>query len=186
MCFDCTNYQSQFPPDEEGMPFERHVFQTIYLNAQHDCVAAKCEITQTGPAFIRQERMATALAKPTLLHSAGGSYIVNMHALHNAHHLRRTLPRNLVEPVPLFPDRDRHRKDAAARLRITGPQKRAEAQRKREETRERNKAAASGTAAATTSTIGNPQPASNQILPVLEEVGDDEFSEDDYSSGEEV
>ncbi|KAL5374002.1 hypothetical protein DPSP01_012306 [Paraphaeosphaeria sporulosa] len=29
MCFDCTNYQSQFPPE---VPFDRHVFQTIYLN----------------------------------------------------------------------------------------------------------------------------------------------------------
>ncbi|PVH95862.1 FAD/NAD(P)-binding domain-containing protein [Periconia macrospinosa] len=33
MCFDCTNYQSQFPPD---VPFEKHVFQTIYLNKQRD------------------------------------------------------------------------------------------------------------------------------------------------------
>lgn len=33
MCFDCTNYQSQFPPD---VPFDKHVFQTIYLNKQRD------------------------------------------------------------------------------------------------------------------------------------------------------
>ncbi|OXG74909.1 hypothetical protein C348_05712 [Cryptococcus neoformans Gb118] len=33
MCFDCTNYQSQFPPD---VPFDRHVFQTIYLNQCRD------------------------------------------------------------------------------------------------------------------------------------------------------
>lgn len=33
MCFDCTNYQSQFPPD---MPFDHHVFQTIYLNQSRD------------------------------------------------------------------------------------------------------------------------------------------------------
>ncbi|KAL1611613.1 hypothetical protein SLS59_000332 [Nothophoma quercina] len=33
MCFDCTNYQSQFPPD---VPFDRHVFQTIYLNKHRD------------------------------------------------------------------------------------------------------------------------------------------------------
>ncbi|PSN69850.1 FAD/NAD(P)-binding domain-containing protein [Corynespora cassiicola Philippines] len=33
MCFDCTNYQSQFPPD---VPFERHVFQTIFLNKERD------------------------------------------------------------------------------------------------------------------------------------------------------
>ncbi|TYJ51265.1 hypothetical protein B9479_008175 [Cryptococcus floricola] len=33
MCFDCTNYQSQFPPN---VPFEQHVFQTIYLNTARD------------------------------------------------------------------------------------------------------------------------------------------------------
>jgi len=33
MCFDTTNYQSQFP---ERVPFEDHVFQTIYLNKDRD------------------------------------------------------------------------------------------------------------------------------------------------------
>lgn len=33
MCFDTTNYQSQFP---EKVPFEQHVFQTIYLNRDRD------------------------------------------------------------------------------------------------------------------------------------------------------
>ncbi|KPI40475.1 uncharacterized protein AB675_7506 [Cyphellophora attinorum] len=33
MCFDTTNYQSQFP---EHVPFEQHVFQTIYLNNDRD------------------------------------------------------------------------------------------------------------------------------------------------------
>ncbi|KAF2867952.1 hypothetical protein BDV95DRAFT_501998 [Massariosphaeria phaeospora] len=33
MCFDCTNYQSQFPPE---VPFDKHVFQTIYLNKHRD------------------------------------------------------------------------------------------------------------------------------------------------------
>ncbi|KAF2643398.1 FAD/NAD(P)-binding domain-containing protein [Massarina eburnea CBS 473.64] len=33
MCFDCTNYQAQFPPD---VPFDQHVFQTIYLNQKRD------------------------------------------------------------------------------------------------------------------------------------------------------
>lgn len=33
MCFDCTNYQGQFP---EKVPFENHVFQTIYLNKGRD------------------------------------------------------------------------------------------------------------------------------------------------------
>jgi predicted NAD/FAD-binding protein len=33
MCFDTTNYQSQFP---ENVPFEDHVFQTIFLNKKRD------------------------------------------------------------------------------------------------------------------------------------------------------
>ncbi|KXS96838.1 hypothetical protein AC578_7398 [Pseudocercospora eumusae] len=33
MCFDCTNYQAQFPPE---VPFENHVFQTIFLNNERD------------------------------------------------------------------------------------------------------------------------------------------------------
>ena len=33
MCFDCTNYQAQFPP---SVPFENHVFQTIFLNKERD------------------------------------------------------------------------------------------------------------------------------------------------------
>jgi len=33
MSFDCTNYQAQFPPD---VPFDRHVFQTIFLNKERD------------------------------------------------------------------------------------------------------------------------------------------------------
>ncbi|KAK0720208.1 hypothetical protein B0H67DRAFT_575332 [Lasiosphaeris hirsuta] len=33
MCFDCTHYQAQFPPD---VPFCDHVFQTIFLNRERD------------------------------------------------------------------------------------------------------------------------------------------------------
>ncbi|KAI1102070.1 FAD/NAD(P)-binding domain-containing protein [Jackrogersella minutella] len=33
MCFDTTNYQSQFPAK---VPFEQHIFQTIYLNKDRD------------------------------------------------------------------------------------------------------------------------------------------------------
>jgi len=33
LCFDCTNYQSQFPP---SLPLEKHVFQTIFLNHERD------------------------------------------------------------------------------------------------------------------------------------------------------
>ncbi|KAK3366323.1 hypothetical protein B0T24DRAFT_638494 [Lasiosphaeria ovina] len=35
MCFDCTHYQAQFPPDVKG-GLDSHVFQTIFLNAARD------------------------------------------------------------------------------------------------------------------------------------------------------
>ncbi|KAH6868945.1 hypothetical protein BKA70DRAFT_1491597 [Coprinopsis sp. MPI-PUGE-AT-0042] len=115
------------------------------FNAQHDCVAAKCEVTQSGPEFVRQERMVTAIAKPAVVHAPEGCYILNMHALHNAHLIRKTLPRHLVQPIPYFSDSASHRKDAAARLRVIGPQKRANTRKKAQETRARNKKASEGT-----------------------------------------
>jgi hypothetical protein len=33
LCFDCSNYQAQFPPDQ---PFDSHIFQTIFLNRERD------------------------------------------------------------------------------------------------------------------------------------------------------
>lgn len=33
MCFDCTNYQGQFPAE---VPFDNHIFQTIFLNKERD------------------------------------------------------------------------------------------------------------------------------------------------------
>jgi predicted NAD/FAD-binding protein len=33
LCFDCTNYQGQFPP---SLPYDKHVFQTIFLNKERD------------------------------------------------------------------------------------------------------------------------------------------------------
>jgi hypothetical protein len=33
LCFDCSNYQGQFPAD---LPYEKHVFQTIFLNKERD------------------------------------------------------------------------------------------------------------------------------------------------------
>lgn len=33
MCFDCSNYQAQFPPN---LPFDQHIFQTIFLNKERD------------------------------------------------------------------------------------------------------------------------------------------------------
>ena len=42
-----------------------------------------------------------------------------MHALHNAHLIRNTLPRDLTRPVALFPNRLAKHHELAAGLRIT-------------------------------------------------------------------
>lgn len=67
-----------------------------------------------------------------------------MHALHNAHLIRETLPRNLTKPVPVFNAVERRQKhnEWAERLRVTGPKKRKAAKEKAAATRKKNKAQA--------------------------------------------
>ncbi|KAJ7810168.1 hypothetical protein B0H14DRAFT_2286568, partial [Mycena olivaceomarginata] len=56
-------------------------------------------------------------------HSPQERYIVNMHALHNAHLLREVLPRFLTAPTPYLHDRIASHGRFAAQLRETGPAK---------------------------------------------------------------
>ncbi|KAJ7663579.1 hypothetical protein B0H17DRAFT_1143989 [Mycena rosella] len=60
-----------------------------------------------------------------------------MHALHNAHLLRKTLPLNLTAPIPCFTDRDTKHREFAALLRVSEPAKRATALKKAKETQEK-------------------------------------------------
>ncbi|KAJ3565255.1 hypothetical protein NP233_g7745 [Leucocoprinus birnbaumii] len=71
--------------------------------------------------------------------------VINLHALHNAHLLRRALPRHLTQPVPLYSAEERSQIHAewAAKLRIRGPAKRQAAKEKAAATRAKNKAAES-------------------------------------------
>ncbi|KZS91018.1 hypothetical protein SISNIDRAFT_467949 [Sistotremastrum niveocremeum HHB9708] len=62
-----------------------------------------------------------------------------MHALHNAHLLRRTLPRHLTAPRPYFPDRQAKHAEFARELRVKGPAQRAETNKKRAAKRAENK-----------------------------------------------
>ncbi|KAJ7874105.1 hypothetical protein B0H13DRAFT_1544666, partial [Mycena leptocephala] len=43
-------------------------------------------------------------------------FLINMHAFHNSHLLRATLPRDLVTPILLFPERQAN-SELAANLR---------------------------------------------------------------------
>jgi hypothetical protein len=74
-------------------------------------------------------------------HAETDSYFINLHALHNAHLLRDTLPRNLTAPVPYFTDRQQKREEFAALVRVSGPAKRAATAKKSKETREKKKQA---------------------------------------------
>ncbi|KAJ7226230.1 hypothetical protein C8J57DRAFT_1197699 [Mycena rebaudengoi] len=107
------------------------------FNAQHDCLHCKCPFVNVAGA--RQERQASTLTCRAISHSEDNRYHLNMHALHNAHLIRETLPRHLTTPKPCFTDRREKHSEFAAVLRETGPAKRAEAVAKTHATKQRNK-----------------------------------------------
>ncbi|EKM75140.1 hypothetical protein AGABI1DRAFT_103088 [Agaricus bisporus var. burnettii JB137-S8] len=67
--------------------------------------------------------------------------VLNLHALHNSHLIRRALPRALTEPVRLYDDATRLNKhnEWASGLRVTGPAKRKATQMKSAATKQKNK-----------------------------------------------
>ncbi|KAJ7898723.1 hypothetical protein B0H13DRAFT_1623050, partial [Mycena leptocephala] len=88
------------------------------FNAQHDCPHFSCPVVDIrGP---NQERQASKITRKMKVHSDDSRFHLNLHALHNAHLVRETLPRHLTEPKQYFPDRNAKRKEFAAILRGTG------------------------------------------------------------------
>ncbi|EJD51247.1 hypothetical protein AURDEDRAFT_25047, partial [Auricularia subglabra TFB-10046 SS5] len=67
------------------------------FNVQHDCAAGKCT-TSLASAAVYQERRSLTRSLPTLAHSNDTEFVINTHGLHNAHFLRRFLPRHLTAP----------------------------------------------------------------------------------------
>ncbi|KAJ7362677.1 hypothetical protein DFH08DRAFT_910804 [Mycena albidolilacea] len=110
------------------------------FNAQHDCNGSKCRSVAGGENII-QERHITDRTQTVIQHAETDSYFINLHALHNAHLLRDTLPRNLTAPVPYFKDHQQKREEFAALVRVSGPAKRAATAKKSKETREKKKQA---------------------------------------------
>ena len=89
-----------------------------------------------------QEREQTTRTIPYMEHTDDDKFLVNMHAIHNASLIRETVKSVYGGPKSYFgTDRRSHHDAAAARLRVSGPKKRAEANEKRKATRERNKSA---------------------------------------------
>ncbi|KAI0684232.1 hypothetical protein BC835DRAFT_1464922 [Cytidiella melzeri] len=111
------------------------------FNAQHDCRTGRCELADSDKVVI-QERLRTKVSVKSVVHRDDGRYILNMHALHNAHLVCSILPRSLTTPVPLVPDRKAFHRQIAEGLRVSGPAKRAETQAKAKNTREKKKQAA--------------------------------------------
>lgn len=109
------------------------------FNAQHHCKSGNCKIRSRTET---QERQQTTRTVPYMDHADDNKFLINMHAIHNASLIRETVKNVYGGPKPYFgTDRQSHHNAAAARLRVSGPKKRAEANKKRKATRERNKAA---------------------------------------------
>lgn len=85
------------------------------FNVQHDCESAKCEAT--GERLRMQERVESDQIENFVIHNSLDRFFINTHAFHNAHLLRATLPRDLVAPIPLYPDREVKHHEFATELR---------------------------------------------------------------------
>ncbi|KAF5372390.1 hypothetical protein D9615_009298 [Tricholomella constricta] len=108
------------------------------VNAQHDCATFKCSARLVP---VTQGRDLTTRLQSSILHLDNTRYILNMHALHNAHLIRETLPRHLTAPKPIFEDRQAKHREFSAVLQETGPVKRAGATAQAQATRAKNKKA---------------------------------------------
>jgi hypothetical protein len=90
-----------------------------------------------------QERIESGLVQTYIEHKPIERFVINTHAFHNAHLLRATLPRSLVVPIPLHPDRQAKHFEIAGRLRVMQDAKRKAraAQKKKEVINPENNAA---------------------------------------------
>ncbi|KAJ3803834.1 hypothetical protein F5876DRAFT_54069, partial [Lentinula aff. lateritia] len=118
------------------------------VNVQHDCQGSNCQAS--GTTKQKQERQQSNITFKTIQHVDDQKFIINTHALHNAHHLRRFLPRYLTVPCPLYPDRKQWHRELAGKLVVTQVEKRAKTNRKAAETRAKNAAAKNSGAGLTT------------------------------------
>ncbi|KAF8508435.1 hypothetical protein BU17DRAFT_56753 [Hysterangium stoloniferum] len=81
------------------------------FNAQHNCDNLKCSVADIP---VKQGRDMTSRTHTAVIHADHSWWILNMHALHNAHLIRETLPSDLWKPKYYFHDRlAEHKKFAA-------------------------------------------------------------------------
>ncbi|KAJ7033584.1 hypothetical protein C8F04DRAFT_1395981 [Mycena alexandri] len=70
------------------------------FNVQHDCSTANC--TASGIRAKMQERVESSVTESFVEHQPVEKWVINTTAFHNAHLLRRSLPRSAWAPVPMF------------------------------------------------------------------------------------
>ncbi|KAJ7852337.1 hypothetical protein B0H14DRAFT_2174649, partial [Mycena olivaceomarginata] len=75
------------------------------FNVQHDCYSAKC--IASGNRAKKQERVDSNITESFIEHQPLEEHVINTTAFHNAHLLRRCLPRSAWAPVPMFTPEDR-------------------------------------------------------------------------------
>ncbi|KAF7776568.1 hypothetical protein Agabi119p4_4961 [Agaricus bisporus var. burnettii] len=109
------------------------------FNAQHDCYTAKCSLSLTSGQFVTQERIKTSTQKTIVRHASMERYLINMHALHNAHLLREALPRSLTQPIPIHQNREEAHKKQSIGLSVSGQAKRDATKVKAAQTRQLKK-----------------------------------------------
>ncbi|KAK7451321.1 hypothetical protein VKT23_012663 [Stygiomarasmius scandens] len=133
-------------------------------NVQHDCRTGKCRAT--GIQNRKQERLETDQIEHFIEHQPVDRYFINLYAFHNAHLVRRTLPRNLTTPMPVFLDRAQERARCAKTLRDLLAPRKEQTQKKRQETAQRKAAEKRGeSTAASSSNVAEATPNNAQPRP---------------------
>lgn len=118
----------------------------LYLvNVQHDCFNGICQLKGRKPIY-QDRKLITTREQAVLQHNDDLQFVINLHAIHNADLLRKTLPRALTAPTPLVLNRDALHDKLAAGLRISGPIKRALTAQKTANTRAAKRMKLAGTA----------------------------------------
>lgn len=99
---------------------------------QHDCERSECEASDSRVEY--QEREATTRMVSLIKHVDDGHFIVNIHALHNAHLIRAIFPSSLIVTPQLSDDRVQLHNNLASILRESSKEKKAKANEKRQAT----------------------------------------------------
>ncbi|KAF8525879.1 hypothetical protein BU17DRAFT_74293 [Hysterangium stoloniferum] len=111
------------------------------FNAQHDCDNLKCSVTDIP---VKQGRDMTSRTHTAVIHANHSWWILNMHALHNAHLIRETLPSDLWKLKYYFHNRLAEHKKFAAQAREIGQPKWLESRAKAKATHAKNQKSKKG------------------------------------------